>query len=297
MYDTISSFILTNDRMNQDCLKNLKENFYNISGYLENLKVKQVNDGVAIFGSLAKYYLGNNLKTLTRQSTERAFEKISDELCINLNDSKIYRFDIAGNFIMKNPYKEYLLFLGDCNHLAKSYWKDSAYYTNSNRQLVFYDKPKEMKKKKVEMPEEFLKYNDRILRYEVRFLKRIKDQFGRNVLLSDLFNQEFYIKVLNIWKDSYFAINKINSLNLSKMKDATCKDFKNFLLSNFIQEKGMDHILRIIDSNRNKFKSSIEASRLKADLKKIINNSNYSENNELILELDEKVRQAVKYYR
>lgn len=303
MYDTIGSFVSTNDRINQDCLINLNEypNKYtgepNVYGKLGNLKIKQVNGEVGFIGSLAKYYLGNSLRTLTRQSTERAFEKISDELCIKLKNARVYRLDIAGNFIMKNPYKEYLIYFGDCNYLPKSYWKDSAYYTNSKRQLIFYDKPKEMKNKKIEIPEEFLEYKGRILRYELRLLKRVKDQLGKVVLLSDLYDEEFYIKVLNIWKDSYFAINKINSLNLSKMKDATCKDFKNFLLSNFIQEKGLDQIFKIIDSNRGKFIRTEEASRLKADLKKIRNNNKYSDNNELMIELDEKVIKAVKYYR
>ena len=303
MYDTICSFIQTREKINKNFLNILNDSQDKITseetlkGELGNLKVKQVYDGISIFGSLPKYYLGNNLKTLTRQGTERAIEKLSDELCINLKESKLYRLDVAGNFVMNEPYLNYLPYLGDCKHLKKSNWRGSAYYTNSKRQLVFYDKPKEMKNKRAELPEEFKQYESRILRYELRFLKRIKDQFGKVVLLSDLYDEDFYINILNKWKDSYFEISKINSLNLNKMENATSKEFKDYLLSNLIQEKGLDHILDIVDSNRNKFKSSIEASRLKAELKRIINNSNYSENNELILELDEKVNQAVKYYR
>jgi len=303
MYDTISSFIQTKDRINQDCLNNFYESTNDLTGEkflkgeLGNLKIKQNYDGVSIFGSLAKNFLGNNLKTLTRQGTEKAIEKISDELCINLKDSKIYRIDIAGNFIMKKPYKNYLFYLGDCKHLMKSYYQGSVYYSNSKRQIVFYDKPKEMKRKRDEIPEEFKEYENRILRYELRFKKRIKDQFGKVILLSDLYDESFYIDILNRWEDSYFEINKINSLNLTKMENATSKEFKDYILSYFIQEKGLDQVLEMIDSNRNKFKSSIEASRLKAELKRITNNESYSESNELILELDEKVKQAVKYYR
>jgi len=303
MYDTISSFIQTKDKINEDCLNNLSE-FTNdltgekiLKGELGNLKIKQNYDGVSLFGSLAKNYLGNNLKTLTRQGTERAIEKISDELCINIKDSKIYRIDIAGNFIMKEPYKNYLYYLGDCKHLKKFNFDGSVYYSNSKRQIVIYDKPKEMKRKRDVIPEEFREYENRILRFELRFKKRIKDQFGKVVLISDLYDEVFYIDILNRWKDSYFEINKINSLNLNKMEKATSKEFKDYLLSYLMNEKGLDQMLNIIDSNRDKFKRPVEASRLKRELKRIANNSNYSENNELILELDEKVKQAVKYYR
>lgn len=303
MYDTINSFTLTNDRVNQDCLNNLNE-FINektgqriLKGDLGNLKIKQVYDGVSIFGSLPKYFLGNNLETLTRQGTERAIEKISDELCIKCNGSKIYRIDIAGNLLMKEPTYKYLSYLGDCRYMKKSNFNNSLYYSNSKKQIIFYDKPKEMKKKRADIPEEFKKYEDRILRFELRFKKRIKDQFGKIIFLSDLSDEDFYIMILNKWKEAYFEINKIKSLNLNKMEKVTSKEFKDYLLSYFILEKGLDQILNSVDTNRDKFKSSTEASRLKAEIKRIINNSNYSDNSELTLELDEKVIQAVKYYR
>lgn len=56
-------------------------------------------------------------------------------------------------------------------------------------------------------------------------------------------------------------------------------------------------MLNIITLNRNRFKSGVEANRLKAEFKRITNNKSYSEDNELILELDGKVEQAVKFYR
>jgi len=59
------------------------------------------------------------------------------------------------------------------------------------------------------------------------------------------------------------------------------------------QEKGLDHILNDIDSNREKFRSSIEASRCKAQIKRLASNPNYTEPNDLMLELDEKVKQTV----
>ena len=81
------------------------------------------------------------------------------------------------------------------------------------------------------------------------------------------------------------------------MNYSTSKDFKEFLILNYISEKGLDRVLNDIDSNRDKFKSTGEASRCKAEIKRLANNTDYAEPNDLILELDDKVRQAVKYYR
>lgn len=57
MYDTLSSFVQTNDRVNQNYLSNINEVIIKntgesiLKGELGNLKVKQVFDGVSIFGS------------------------------------------------------------------------------------------------------------------------------------------------------------------------------------------------------------------------------------------------------
>ena len=62
-------------------------------------------------------------------------------------------------------------------------------------------------------------------------------------------------------------------------------------------EIGLDQILSEIEANRDMFKSSVEASRCKAIIKKLANKTSYTEQSEQIIELDEKVRQAVKIYR
>jgi hypothetical protein len=62
-------------------------------------------------------------------------------------------------------------------------------------------------------------------------------------------------------------------------------------------EKGLEQVLSEIEANRDKFKSSVEASRCKAEIKKLASKTSCTEQSEQILELDEKVRQAVKFYR
>ena len=122
MYDLITSFTETKQKINYNYLVNLDEKRDLITGEdiikgeLENLKVKQNCNGVSIFGSLPKYLFGNNLYSITRKATEQAIEKISDELLLNVKDSRIYRIDVAGNFKMKKLLKHYLVCLGDLNY-------------------------------------------------------------------------------------------------------------------------------------------------------------------------------------
>jgi len=303
MFDLIGSYTETRQRICEDYLniffdgidKRTGEKI--IMGELGNLKIKQNYNGFSIRGSLAKYYLNNNLETLTRQTTEKAVEKIADELRIKVSNSRLFKVDIATNFIMKEDIKKYQACLGDLKYMTKSVINESVYYSNSKRQIVFYDKLREMSRKGVIIPKEFKQFKGRLLRYEVRFKKRLKNEFKRILTLSDLYDEDFYIMILDKWKETYFQINKINQINYNKVENLTSKQAFDLIFSKLIIEKGLDSVLSDIDLLKDKFKSGVETSRCKRQIKELISKKKYTESNELIQELDNKVRQAVANYR
>jgi uncharacterized protein YoaH (UPF0181 family) len=301
MFDTFSSFLVTNQNLNLKHLSNISEKyasgFRTLKGKLNNLRVKRVHDGISIFGSLAKFYFGNNLETLTRQTTQYAIEKISDELSIDMSNSRIYRIDTAANLLMKEPVKNYSKWFGDCRYLSKSNWRGTLYYANSRRRIVVYSKLREMKDKKQTITEGFEDYLNQVLRIELRYLNRLKEQLGKPVYVCDLYNESFYTDILDRWKSAYFSINKIKQVKPDQMNYSTVRGFKESLALSQVMEKGLDQVLSEIEANRDKFKSSVEASRCKAEIKKLASKTSCTEQSEQILELDEKVRQAVKFYR
>ena len=115
-----------------------------------------------------------------------------------------------------------------------------------------------------------------------------------------LYDEAFYIDILNRWKDTYKAIQKINdvSLNFQAMKSKQ-QLYKMGVLSLIEQAGGQLQMIEQI----NEAQKRGELSKKQAfDLRKAINdackiNDGLTVPNEAIQELDKKVNEAVKFYR
>lgn len=135
-----------------------------------------------------------------------------------------------------------------------------------------------------------------MLRFEIRFNSRLKEQMKKTVKLYHLYDEDFFLNILNIWKESYFGINKLKILNNDIQSYRNFKNYKDHLLVKCIHEMGLDNILKDIDNNRDLFNSSPEASRTKIQIKKLVNNNKYTGEHDLIKELDDKILEVVSFY-
>lgn len=302
MYDLITIYKQTKETIKYENLIKvspiIKTDTKEIVTYaqLQNMRIVERLGSVSIKGSLAKYFLGNNINTLTRLETKWAIEQMQDDLGINLQNSNVYRIDIASNFIMKHPYKNYFDFLIDAPYTKKGYISDSVYFSNKQRQLIFYGKIQEMKDKGNPIPKEFIQYKDNMLRYEIRMKKRLKEQIGNEVKLNDLYEPNFFKYMVTKWMEDYFSVNKMQRIMLDRKAYSTPKNYKDYLLLKLINEKGIDNILNDIDANRKEFNSSTGATRCKTMIKELTQLEDYSEPNELIEELNEKVKVNADYF-
>jgi len=303
MIDSICSYLETQERISRNYLKVDFDGTDNLTGEkrlyakLGNLKLKQINNNLNVSGSLTKYYHNNNLINLTRKETEIAIEKISDELKVNYKNSRLFSVDIAFNLIMNQDVKKYFHCLGDMKYLIKGNINDTIYFENSRKKITFYNKYMEMINNKIIIPEEYRQFRNNILRYELRFKKRLKSEFKKSLYISDLYDDDFLRKSIEKWKYNYFAIYKINKLNIINMEKLTFTELHKLIFSKLIIENGLDSVLQEIDSLRSNCKTSTEASRCKKYIKNLLNNKKFSETNELIRELDEKIIKKVEEYR
>lgn len=303
MYDNISIFLETREEVSQKYLGNWQEKtkLHSFEPYfvgdLKNLLVCQFKNGISVRGSLSKYYYGDNLRTLTLDHTECAIDKLCLQLDVSFYDAIVYKMEFGTNFILNHPVGNYLILLNEYKKSKKTtFGNESIYFKSSKKDLVFYNKTKEMNKKKIIIPVEYKDLNNRIMRYEIRLNKRINEQFMKTVKLYHLYDEDFFFQVLTIWKDSYFAISK---LKVMKNNLTSYVNYKNYMISlalSNIQGKGLEYILKDIDLNRHFFKSTQEASRTKANIRKLVNKNEYSLENDLIKELDEKVLKVLSIY-
>lgn len=311
MYDSINFRLLQSKAGGVDFLsetacylENVGEHNYNgeivITGSLKGLKISLNRHQLKIKdGSLCKWYLGDNFQTMGRGDTQKAIESLSDTLHIPMSKSLVTRLDIAQNFITKHPPEVYLNHLGTLKYATRLQEPSGVYYIQTGGRLCFYDKNREQKNKKEPIPELYEGRN--VLRYEQRYTNRIASQLKiGEVTGALLYDEAFYVDILNRWQATYKAIQKINdiSLNFQAMKSKQ-QLYKMGVLSLIEQVGGQLQMIEQI----NEAQKRGELSKKQAfDLRQAINEvckirDGFTVPNEAIQELDKKVSEAVKFYR
>jgi hypothetical protein len=270
-----------------------------LSGNLGGLKLLVSDEKVKIGnGSLCKYYLGDNFRTMTRGDTKRAIEQLSDTLHLPINNADVTRIDIAQNLIMNHPPEAYFNHLGElsrCNRLPQP---NGIYYQNGKQQIIFYNKIKEQKNKKQPIPEP---YKDRnVLRYELRYKERLREVFEKDrVTGSDLYNEPFYIRLIDNWQSNYNNIHKIKLIEIDFSNMHTKKELFLIALADTISRQGGE--LLFLEQINDAAKRGEMTAKQKFDIRNAVREacslSLNTKESELIAELNKKVTEAVKYYR
>ncbi len=190
--------------------------------------------------------------------------------------------------------------MGEATYFTKRpYSKNGLYYTNSRRSMIFYNKVKEYQGKKHAnlIPEV---YKDRnVLRYELRFTKRLKQQFSSEVKAADLYNENFYINIIKRWLTTYFDIKKIKTFKDEDFKMKDIRDLREYALAlSFMDELRLEVVMNRLEQARETGEMTNRTYyRCKSEVNRLLENKIHFEPNDCILELDRKVTQAAKYYR
>lgn len=271
-----------------------------ISGNVGNLKVSLNRFQVKVKdGSLCKFYLGSNFKTMGRKDTQRAIEKLSDVLHLPMSKAAVTRLDVAQNFCTKYPPDVYFNHLGMLKYATRLQEPNGIYYSQTGGRLAFYDKAKEQRKKGEKIPELYEGKN--VLRYEQRYTNRIARQFGLlEVTGSTLFDEAFYIDLLNRWRQNYKNIEKVNDVtfNFERMKTRQML-YKMGVLS-LVERAGgqLEFIAQINEAQKRGELTKKQAFDLRATIKDVCQiRDGLTAPNEAIQELDRKVNEAIRFYR
>lgn len=269
-----------------------------LNGTLDNLKISVSNSRLRVEGSLCKWYLGDNLQTLGRGDTKRAVERLSDTLHLPISQADTTQIDIAQNFIMKHSPQIYYNHLGNSQHYKRLLQPNSLYYKNGKRTLLFYDKVREVKAKGGAISQ--LYEGRQVLRYEIRFKSRLREQFKQpEVKALNLYDERFYMGLINRWQDEYKAISKINTIHLNFKDMKTKRELYNAGLATLIAQQGGE--LALIEQINEAFQTGQLTKKQAYDLRQAVKDACQSEvatmESDAIKELNEKVKQAARFYR
>lgn len=267
-----------------------------VNGYLGSLYVSISDTRVKLSkNSICKYYLGDNFKTLSKGDTKRAIEKISDGLHLPFKLSNVTRIDVAQNLIMQHPETVYYSYLGEDQYYNRLPQPNGLYYNNQLRQKLFYGKEHEQKVKGNTIPELYKERN--VLRFEVRYRKRLREQFNVSELPANLlYNEKFYIELTNKWRQEYLSIQKINN-KLGNMKPTgSKKEFFDNLALHTILEMGQANVLNLMKEWQQMGEiDKKQAYDIRKAIKKLASRPICENGNELINELNRKVKEASRY--
>jgi hypothetical protein len=271
-----------------------------VSGVLGSMKVYVRPGAVSVKnGSLCKWYLGNNCKVMGRGDTQRAIEKLSDTLHLPFDRARVTRIDVAQNFITKYPPSIYLNHLGELRAGNRLQEPNGIYYTQTAGRLCFYDKLKEQKRKREQVPGLFVGRN--VLRYEMRLTDNVASALGfKEVTGAMLYDESFYMGLVNRWRDKYYSIPKINDISLNFNAMRTKKDFYNLGALALIEKAGGENefLKQITEAQKRGDLTNKQAFDLRQAAKQACNvSTDVAVKNDAINELDEKVKEAVKFYR
>lgn len=268
-----------------------------VNGYLDSLKVKVTENRVTVKdSSICKYYLGDNFKTLSKGDYKRAIEKISDCLHLPFNLANVTRIDAAQNLIVQHETGLYYPSLGELQYYKRLEQPNGLYYSNELRQLVFYGKVKEQKDKRQPIPELYQFRN--VLRFEMRFRSRLREQFNRTEITAGLlYDEVFYRDLVKRWKNEYFNIQKINSKYMSMKPTGSKKEFIENLALFSIIEAGQSQVLNTIKQWQETGEiNKKQAFDLRSYIKEIAQRPINEAGNDLINELNRKVKEAARNY-
>ena len=115
-----------------------------------------------------------------------------------------------------------------------------------------------------------------------------------------LYDEAFYIGLLNRWKEAYKAIQKINDVSLNFQAMRTKQQLYKMGVLSLIEQAGGQ--LQMIEQINEAQKRGELSKKQAFDLRQAINEAckirdGLTVPNEAIKELDKKVSEAVKYYR
>lgn len=275
-----------------------RENGYSwYSGYLDTLKVTISPHTVQIReGSLCKYFLGSNLKSLHRKDVQAAIEKISDDLHLPFHQADVTRIDIAHNMIMKEHHGIYFPLLGESPRYQRLEQKASLNYTKGNIHKIFYNKLDQMKAGQEPIPGHYANHN--VLRYEVRCKKRLKATFKKDQITGqDLYDEKFYIQCVDRWVKEYQNIQKYNISNTMMTPTGSTKEFIERLALEGLKTFGVGNAMNLINSwQKAGHNTSKQAHDMRQKIEDIMN-IDTEEENEYLQELDRKVMEVTQYYK
>ncbi len=218
------------------------------------------------------------METFTRDDLIESLDKLAREAGIMPEFARVFRLDIAASLPVPREAVQYMSVLGDRPRFEKWTFSGGVMYKSGRMSLSFYDKAQEAG------------VDENLLRVELKLKKKLKQEMGFPVFMSDMYRQDFFESLVDRWLEEYNKVQKIRRHMLDA--PAGTKDLSNQLSRIAIEYLGGEDVLL-------KYLSGCEIdrqakSRCKRMVRSLCESGNLRSDQLLIEEIDEAVQVAVE---
>ncbi len=274
------------------------------SGKLGKFDIMFKADYIRISGSLAKYYLGNNVATMARSDIEKAVAKMSKDFGLDVSNFDVWRIDIGATFLMNHSVCNYLAYLESCPRYKPVLYPESKMFINGQRTLIFYDKVKDVIKKESKHVIQQLKTNgvfretDNYFRYEMQIKRKTRKTFGLTEFKArHLYDEKVYIKMIELWQREFFKVKKKREI----MDFQSEEQINPGVLKNSLASIGLENLGKqeLIDMLTRKYQNGEIQKHSYFNMKKMLLGleNKFGAKSEYIEELEKEVNNRANYCR
>jgi hypothetical protein len=194
--------------------------FVKKGGNYNNLRFTFMDDMFTIWGSIARFHNGNNIRPLSCAGFYDAIITLSNDFDFPFEEGRVSRIDFAETFQVSRKPKAYYPLLQTYARMGcyASKARNGIEFSNKSRKLAFYDKYKETSHSQKAYLPQFS--NENQLRYELQLRKNPSNELKiYNLKAMDFFIQANYDKLVKKWQDEYVKIKKAYTFsNLIEIK-------------------------------------------------------------------------------
>ncbi|MDE6266429.1 MAG: hypothetical protein K2M07_03655 [Muribaculaceae bacterium] len=172
-----------------------------------------------------------------------------------MEQAKVTRLDVGVTLQVNNPVETYYSHLGELPYSIRSETGNrstrSLYYKRNEQIITFYDKDKENRQNRGNIPEQFVNFNN--LRYEQRYLSHVSKQLGisDDIKASELYNPQFIEGIVTKWVNTFKRIKKVNMKQLDFRKIQGFADLSKILAQIAVtQYGGVANFLQMIEDEK-----------------------------------------------
>jgi hypothetical protein len=192
-------------------------------GGIKNMIIYKNLNSLKIQGSLAKYLHDENITPLNRKEVKQAIKKLEQGIGFSFKNAVVCSVEFGTSIVVKEKPFEYLCLFGNTKRLTRvEYSKltgiETIFYTSDTGSFEFigYDKFKEMKKKKQDIPPLFNGTNVLRLEYKIRAKRGIEAKFKGGLSAYSLFDKNVYKRFQELFFDTYKNIEKKGKVGICR---------------------------------------------------------------------------------